>query len=529
MPYIVDYLENSRHWHAGSFVAHTHYPIYWWLCGALGGLALWWLCFRLIPTKYEAFKHKRTLRTPTSRRSKSDIDDIERHLPKTKKVYDPTRYFKKNKIFLGLDVAGKPIYEDVPPFDDHPHVQLMGTTGCGKGTTAQILIAQAIRQGDAIFIIDPKEDRYMPQVVASEANRQGVASFFVDLKKQVPQIALLAGGTEADLEALLIAGLKLNDTGNESDHYRRMERQVVRQLVGHVKSYAEAPTISELAEAAQILSQDRKNFSDDDEQKTAKSLARVLQEASHGGTLSATDAIDLNEIVESGSALYVFGGSDDERLTVMQRMLVIRIQQIAAKAGRHQDSTSRKILLFLDEAKDSLSAPALGALAKSRDKGLRLIIAHQTISDFEQIAGLNAKSALASVVENCRWKFQFGVFNPDTADWLARSSGTVLIDDEVRNVALSGSLVERSTGQRSLRIGERYRIDQNMWLALANRKFTCALTAGKHDMEFSYLSPVPFTHRDLAMFNGKGRSSGSSACRPAQNTTKSMELTDVDF
>lgn len=45
-----------------------------------------------------------------------------------------------------------------------PHIQACGTTGSGKGVFMGSLSAQCALNGEAVIVIDPKDDEWFPHV-----------------------------------------------------------------------------------------------------------------------------------------------------------------------------------------------------------------------------------------------------------------------------------------------------------------------------------------------------------------------------
>jgi type IV secretory pathway TraG/TraD family ATPase VirD4 len=45
---------------------------------------------------------------------------------------------------------------------------------------------------------------------------------------------------------------------------------------------------------------------------------------------------------------------------------------------------------------------------------------------------LKGDAVVGAVVENAKFKLVYRVMDPDTAEWVARMSGTILVDDELR-------------------------------------------------------------------------------------------------
>ena len=461
-----------------------------WTAYAVAGVGVWWLLNRTLPARSERWAALWRKRTAAAREGRTDIRTVHEQLPDPQKSYDPRRYFKEGHLFLGLDKDRRPIYVLWPAFGKHPHTQVAGTTGCGKGVFVGLYMAQALRHGHAVVALDPKDDAWAPHVLRAEATALRRPFALVDLRQDVPQINLLAGASVREVEMLLIAGLGLSDRGGEGDHYRVADRIAARRLAERIIGGCPTPTLADLADAAE------------DDQDMPEGLTRRLTEAAMGGALSAThDGVDLAKMVAAGGAVYVIGDSEG-RFQVMQRMLVVRVQQIAAARDRIA-GTPRQIMLFLDEVKDCLSKPALDGLAKARDKGLHIVIAHQSKGDLRQVPGLDPDAVTEAVIENCKMRILYGVGNSDTAKWLAENSGRILVDDEQRGVKTTAAGVEQATGDRSLRQAERPLIDQNMWLALADTPGVAVVVAPKKRWIFSHICPVPVKKQPLQIVRGR--------------------------
>ncbi|VFS87367.1 Uncharacterised protein [Raoultella planticola] len=67
-----------------------------------------------------------------------------------------------------------------------------------------------------------------------------------------------------------------------------------------------------------------------------------------------------------------------------------------------------------------------------------------------------------AVVENAKFKLVYRVMDPDTAEWVARMSGTILVDDELRKAKTDNMLTETIDSERTIRQAERFFIDSNM-------------------------------------------------------------------
>ncbi|MEC3929536.1 TraM recognition domain-containing protein, partial [Citrobacter braakii] len=103
----------------------------------------------------------------------------------------------------------------------------------------------------------------------------------------------------------------------------------------------------------------------------------------------------------------------------------------------------------------------------ARDKGVHIIMAHQSVKDlYDCPADLEGDAVAGSVIENCKFMLVYRLRDPDTADWVARMTGSILVDDEMRKVKTDISLTEKMETDRMIRQAERYYIDSNMLLNL---------------------------------------------------------------
>lgn len=56
--------------------------------------------------------------------------------------------------------------------------------------------------------------------------------------------------------------------------------------------------------------------------------------------------------------------------------------------------------------------------------------------------------------------------NPETAEWAAKMTGSILVDDEMRKVRTDLSLTEKVDTDRMIRQAESYYVDSNMFWGL---------------------------------------------------------------
>ncbi|TKF93720.1 TraM recognition domain-containing protein, partial [Vibrio sp. F13] len=109
------------------------------------------------------------------------------------------------------------------------------------------------------------------------------------------------------------------------------------------------------------------------------------------------------------------------------------------------------------ELKYHISKAAMEGLGAARDKGIHMLLAHQSVADLRDCpADLNSDAVVGAVVENTKFKLVYKLQDPETAEWVAKMSGTILVDDETRSVETDATLSEIVDTKRTLRQAERY-------------------------------------------------------------------------
>ncbi len=403
----------------------------------------------------DKLKGKATVTSERERNRKTDVREIEKHLPDSAAAFDPVKFLDKSKgVFLGLDEKKKPIYIEFGGGTSAPHVQVVGTTGAGKGVSLGVMASQFLERGEAVFFCDPKNDEWAPSVMHAAAQRTGKPYYYINLNRpNGAQFNPFEGATADEAFELFQAGFSLIEKGDASDFYgiadRREALATARQMA------AENLTIAEVFEARK------------DQVGEAEKFYGKLREMAETPSINATaGGVSLAEVIENGGCVYIVGSMRNDIVKTAQRILLVRLLQLAERRDRMAGEL-RKICIVLDEVKYHLSRPALEGLGAARDKGVHLILAHQSLGDLKDCTkDLNPDAVVDAVVENCRVKLCYQVKSPVTAEWLASMSGKILVDDESRTVERNLALSETVDARRSIRQAERYFIDENMLLNL---------------------------------------------------------------
>lgn len=442
---------------------------------------------RLVTPELDKIKRKMVKKTGLEREVRTDVRHVKALLPETVH-YDPMDYIDLKKgIFIGLDKDKQPQYIPVKDWQKQ-HADIIGTTGAGKGVASGILLYQSILAGEGVFVLDPKNDEWAPHLYRKACQDAGKPFVLIDLNKQDYQLNLIEGISAEHLEELFVAGFSLAEKGEAADFYRIDDRKAARLAAQFVNENPKA-TIRDVYNSDYVQSIG----------ETIKAFHGKTEELALLNCINAPDGFSLKQIFDEGGCCYVIGSLRNSKIITTQRMTLVRLFQLAELRDRVTD-VIRPIAIFLDELKYHLSKPALEGLGAARDKGIHIIMAHQSIADLRDCpADLNGDAVVGAVVENAKFKLVYKLQDPDTADWVARMSGTILVDDESRKATINGVLAETIDNERMIRQAERYYIDTNMLQNLPD--FVSFIFTTKTLPRASLISPIKVKKQPLSIFS----------------------------
>ncbi|MDI3360331.1 TraM recognition domain-containing protein [Lelliottia sp. V89_10] len=457
----------------------------------VSGVILHLFLRRIITPELDKMKHKLIKKTSLERNTRTDVREIKSLLPSTES-YDPMNFIDLSKgIFIGLDEQRQPQYIPVEAWQKQ-HADVIGTTGAGKGVASGLLLYQSILAGEGVFVMDPKNDEWAPHLFKKACLDAGKPFILIDLNKQQYQLDFLNGITGDHLEELLVAGFGLSEKGEAADFYRIDDRRAARYTGQLIETFPDGATIKDLFNSEYVSGI----------VETIKGFHGKLEELSLLKSINAKGGLRLQDIFDNGGCCYVIGSMRNSKVITSQRMILVRLLQLAELRDR-VNTTPRPIAIFLDELKYHLSRPALEGLGAARDKGVHIIMAHQSIADLRDCpADLNGDSVVGAVVENAKFKLVYKLQDPDTADWVARMSGTILVDDESRKAKSTTVLTEIIDDERTIRQAERYYIDSNMLQNLP--PFVSYIFTATTLPRASLISPVRVAKSDLELASFEG-------------------------
>ena len=356
-----------------------------------------------------------------------------------------------------------------------------------------VLLTQALRHGEAVFVLDPKFDAWAPPVLASMARQYGVPYTFIDLRPGRPaQVNFLAGASSEEAAELLYAAFSLGERGEAADYYRLHDRRAARLLAREAKG--QTPRV--------LYARLQSNF------EKAPYFAGLLEEMAELEIVNAVHGVDLRRAFQRGGVVYVAGSMRHPTVIRMQRMFLVRLIQLAEQRLGIGERP-RTICILADEFRFHVSRPALEALATARDKHLHLITTYQSITDLHDTpADLPPEVCSGTLTENTAMKAVYRLQDAATAKTFSALSGTILVDEETRWVRTNWAGGEEVLPQRTLKQSEAYLVPENALLQLPRG---VAMFSSPDGVQYVHVSPIPVT-KDVAYITPTHVEPASSAC-----------------
>lgn len=113
----------------------------------------------------------------------------------------------------------------------------------------------------------------------------------------------------------------------------------------------------------------------------------------------------------------MIGSMCNSKIITAQRMLLVRLYQLAEKRERVK-KVPRPIANYLSELKYHLSRPALEGLGAARDKGVHIIMDHESIADLKDYpADLKGDAVVGSLQKSPagRWSITLIIRRPGSS------------------------------------------------------------------------------------------------------------------
>ncbi|MBI2930229.1 MAG: type IV secretion system DNA-binding domain-containing protein [Planctomycetes bacterium] len=360
--------------------------------------------------------------------------------------------------------APRPVNLFLPVCELEKHVLLLGTTGSGKTRMLELLIAQAIRRGDATAVIDPKGDERLLARVWDECRRSGRKLQLIALPYPEASLPYNPVAQFAEVREVADRIAALLPAGGDAEPFRNFAWEVIHATASGMRRAGEPMTLAGLKRFALdepwelvkrvVRAVDPGFLKGRDPRKAAEMAARsepalqallalVTRPADHTqkmtsalwpllSKLAAGSNRDLLSPAQGGFAwsrldvAYFFLGSllgADSALAVA-RMALLDVQSYVGMRYAYGRG-DRPVSLFVDELADVLSPAFVHVLNKSRGAGVRVTATAQTLADLE--AALGSRARARQVVGNVNTVLQFRAQSAEDAEAFAALAGDRLM------------------------------------------------------------------------------------------------------
>ncbi len=414
------------------------------------GIVLNLLCSRYLSPLWSALMRKIRVR------QFYDVpSDIRKETARFKaKQFVPKRYYKKDQTFIGLDEANRPIHVPLDTWRE-TNMQIIGPTRFGKGVILGTLMDQAIRRGDSLMYIDPKDDTFAPHILYQACKETGRPFYYLTLHDHgVGAWAPFAGGELRDGLNRLELSFGLELTGEAgSDFYKSQERRLLE------RAFAEHRNIQDLYGALE-------------ETEARRILAELTQwRALRSLCPSAGEGFDVARALQEDAVVYVQGHLFDSVVKAATKAFIVELIQESRRLARERNT---HLTVAVDEVSFLTSKPLAQALATSVGFQCNFILAYQSQNDLLNLEdrSLNPRYIYQSINVNSQLKAVYAGADQETAEWAASLSGTIVKDiTKMERTEINETGGESFEKQRMLGSQEEPYIHPNQILSLPPRVF----------------------------------------------------------
>ncbi len=345
------------------------------------------------------------------------------------------------------------------------HVHIIGATGSGKTESVLLnLIDQDAKRGYPVVIVDAKGEEAFSEFLKKHPSiKDRLYIFDAGSKDTSARYNPLATGNNTSAVLRLFNAMTWSE-----EFYKTRARDTLMRLADIQDRRNERVTLHWLKEVlssssslAAFLTTDTNPIKiTENEYSQLSGLVSQVNQLCHGdlGELisgkSSERELNLGSAIQARAVVYFKLPSLEDPVTTatIGRLIIGDLALYAAQvqAGRYKSSFTP---VFLDEF-GSLVCPAfLELISKSRSAGLALHFSHQSMGDL-RAAGENF---ISQINDNSSTKIVLRVYDPDTADNVARMFGTVITMKETRQMITENFGNTKETGVMAVRDTREFR------------------------------------------------------------------------
>jgi hypothetical protein len=323
------------------------------------------------------------------------------------------------RIGQGLSLPGHAVIRDR---DRNRHVYVLGKTGTGKSTLAELIAIQDIRHGHGVCFIDPK-GAHAPHLLNYIPEQRVPETFYLEPFEYPLSISLI--DTADNAEANYIAGdlntifRKVSEATTPGATWGVVMHTILQFALRALRQFGpdafggqplnilhieQLLTDDEWREnnLARFCDQDSRNywkFQYKDDKRNASALLRRLTDFRTSDTLKALFTtppnINIADLMAKGQILIVNLGKVTSQIDkqIIGTILITKFQQAAMRRVHVAESLWNLFLLFVDEFQDFTASPLGTILHQCRSFNLGLTLFHQSLGQ-EGIDGTTRRNIL---------------------------------------------------------------------------------------------------------------------------------------
>lgn len=368
------------------------------------------------------------------------------------KQFLPSDYYKPGFRLVGLDSSNMPCYIPEPLYRETHH-QIIGPTRYGKGVLLGSLMDQAIRAGDQVIYIDPKDDSFAPYILFAAAKSAGKKFYYLALHDKKPgRWQPFSGGELRDGLARAFQAFELTLSGDPATDYYKVQEQKTFEA-----AFAKTRSLKGLY----------KELKEYDSSKIAASLKQWL--SIDALNPPSGKGFSIEKALKEGAVIYVQGSLNDSIVKTATRAF---LTEIITESMRLKAERPCHLSLYVDEVRFLISREIVNALATAAGFGINMTLAYQSLGDTlsPDDKSLDGRGLTQSININCQLKTIYGGFDPDTAKWVAESSGKISKEvTQLEKTEIRHAGAEIWEGGRSIGRQEEALITENIFYSLPPR------------------------------------------------------------
>jgi len=409
------------------------------------------------------------------------LSDIRFESAKFKSVdFLPSKHYKKDAIFVSLDQNKQPIYIPNDTWYE-TNMQIIGPTRYGKGVIFGTLMDQIIRRNDALFYIDPKDDKFAAHVMYQACKTTGRKFYYLTLHDNgIGKWAPFAGGEPSDALSRLENAFGLEFTGDPgTDYYKSQELKSLSSAFRKTRSVGGLATALENSEANRV--------------KAELSRWQAVESLS----CKAGAGFSIEKALLEGAVVYVQGSLDN---SVVKTATKVFIAELIQEARRLKDQRIHHLTIGIDEVSFLASKVLAQSLATAVGFRVNFCLAYQSQNDLLNLDDktVNPKYIYQSINVNSQIKAVYGGADFETAEWASNLSGTVMKEvTKMEKTDISGTGGETWEKQRMIGTQEENLIHTNVVMSLPPRVFIFFQPRHLSTIGFSSFVPV----KDMGALN----------------------------